>query len=63
MKNIVLVGFMGTGKTVVGKRLAEKLKMRYVSLDAMIVDKEGRTIEDIFREMERRILERLKRGW
>ncbi len=48
MKNIVLVGFMGTGKTVVGKRVARKLKMKYVSTDDIIEAKEKRTITDIF---------------
>ncbi|HBK52576.1 MAG TPA: shikimate kinase, partial [Syntrophomonas wolfei] len=28
-KNIVLIGFMGTGKSSVGQRLAEKLKMKF----------------------------------
>ena len=40
MKNIVLVGFMGTGKTVVGKKLAKKLKMKYISTDDIIEIKE-----------------------
>ena len=50
MRNIVLVGFMGTGKTAVGKVLAEKLNMRYVSIDGLIESREGRTIKDIFRD-------------
>ena len=48
MENIVLVGFMGTGKTVVANRVAEKLKMRYVNLDNIIEEKEGRPIREIF---------------
>jgi len=48
MKNIVLVGFMGTGKTVIGKALAEDLKMTYVSTDDLIEEKEGRLISEIF---------------
>ena len=44
MKNITLVGFMGTGKTVVGKRLAKKLKMKYVSTDDLIEAREKRAI-------------------
>lgn len=48
MKNIVLVGFMGTGKNVVGKRLARSLKMKYVSTDDIIEQKEKRAIKDIF---------------
>lgn len=48
MKNIVLVGFMGTGKTAVAKRLARKLKMRYINTDDIIEDRENRAISDIF---------------
>ena len=36
MKNIILVGFMGTGKSVVGKRLAKQLKMRFINTDDII---------------------------
>jgi len=48
MKNIVLVGFMGTGKSVVGKRLAKELKMRFISTDDIIEDMEKRPIAEIF---------------
>ena len=50
MKNIVIVGFMGTGKTVIAKRLAEEMKRSYVSTDDLIEKKENRTIRAIFRE-------------
>jgi len=50
MKNIVLVGFMGTGKTVIARRLAEDTGMTYVSTDDLIETREGRTINSIFRE-------------
>ena len=48
MRNIVLVGFMGTGKTVLARRLSEKLGMEYVSTDSLIEEKERRSISDIF---------------
>ena len=48
MRNIVLLGFMGTGKTVIAKKLAEKTGMQYVSTDELIVEKEGMNINDIF---------------
>lgn len=48
MKNIILVGFMGTGKTTIAAALANKLKMRYVSTDALIEKREKRTINEIF---------------
>jgi len=48
MKNIVLVGFMGTGKTAVGKQLAKKLDMRYVNTDNLIEAREDMPINEIF---------------
>lgn len=48
MKNIILVGFMGTGKTTIATKLANRLNVRYVSTDDMIEKKEGRTINEIF---------------
>ena len=48
MRNIVLIGFMGSGKTTIAARLANRLNMRYVSTDDLIEKKEGRTINEIF---------------
>jgi len=48
MKNIVLIGFMGTGKTTIAIELAHRLNMRYVSTDGLIEKKEKRTINEIF---------------
>lgn len=42
--NIVLIGYRGTGKSAVGKIVAERLKMKCVSMDARIVEKAGMTI-------------------
>ncbi len=47
-ENIVLVGYMGSGKTSVGKALAEKRQMNFIDLDEYIVEKEGRSINDMF---------------
>ncbi len=47
-KNIVLVGFMGTGKTSTGKSLAVKLKREFMELDNIIEQKEGVPIREIF---------------
>lgn len=49
-KNIVLVGFMGAGKTLVSKRLSEILKRPRVSIDELIVAAEQRSIAAIFAE-------------
>jgi shikimate kinase len=46
--NIVLVGFMGTGKSAVGERLAARLGFRFADTDALIVADAGRTIPEIF---------------
>lgn len=47
-KNIVLVGFMGAGKSATAEVLAVKLGFKRVSTDEMIVEQEGRAINDIF---------------
>lgn len=48
MQDIYLVGFMGTGKTAVGRYLAKSLGLELVDVDYLIVKKEGRSISDIF---------------
>ncbi|MDF7826644.1 shikimate kinase [Pontiellaceae bacterium B12227] len=50
MKNIVLVGFMGSGKTWVGKLIAERTGMPLLDMDALIVERAGKPINDIFAE-------------
>jgi shikimate kinase len=47
--NVILVGFMGAGKSVCGRRLAERLGRRFVETDDLIVAREGRSIPEIFR--------------
>lgn len=46
---IFLVGFMGSGKSTVGRRLAERLGWEPVDTDERVVEREGRSIEEIFR--------------
>ena len=48
-KNIILTGFMATGKTTVGKLLAEELGYKFVDTDDVIVERSKMTIPDIFR--------------
>jgi shikimate kinase len=48
--SIALIGFMGTGKSVVGGMLAARLGKDFIDLDAMIEEKAGRTIPEIFRK-------------
>ena len=49
-KNIYLIGFMGAGKTSVGKILAEKLRLEFYDLDELIEAECGKTISRIFSE-------------
>lgn len=45
--NIVLIGYRGTGKSEVGKILAQRLGMEYVSMDARIIEKAGMSVPEI----------------
>jgi len=45
---ITLCGFMGSGKTTVGKVLADALGCPFLDLDGLIVEKAGKSIPDIF---------------
>ena len=48
MKNIVLIGMMGCGKSTCGQLLAQKLGRELVDTDELIIQREGMTISDIF---------------
>ncbi|MEN6443446.1 MAG: shikimate dehydrogenase [Methanoregula sp.] len=50
MKRVVLVGFRGTGKTEVGKRLAREKNVPFFDTDDLIEQKTGRSIPDIFHD-------------
>jgi shikimate kinase len=62
--NVVLVGYRGTGKSVVGQRLAAQLNLHWVSLDAELQKKAGKTVPEIveqvgwpgFRDLEEEIV-------
>ncbi len=68
-KNIVITGFMGTGKSVVAKELARKLKMEFIDMDRIIEERQGLTISDIFarygenyfREQENKLVKELSK--
>ena len=63
MDNIVLCGFMGSGKTVVGKELAKILGVKFVDTDELIEKEQGVAIkaifaihgEDYFRDLEHEV--------
>jgi shikimate kinase len=59
-RNIVLVGFMGTGKTFVGKLLAERLGWRFVDSDHWIELRQNQTIPEIFRDHGEAIFRKLE---
>jgi shikimate kinase len=61
---IYLIGFMGSGKTTTGKKLAQKLKYNFTDTDSLFEEQQKQTIadfflihgEDKFREIEKKIL-------
>ena len=68
--NIALIGFMGTGKSAVGRALAEKLGREFVEMDSLIEKMAGKSIPAIFeqdgeiafREMEIEATKKVARG-
>lgn len=48
MQPILLIGFMGSGKSHIGKMLAQHLNLSFLDLDAVLESNEGRKIADIF---------------
>lgn len=70
MKNIFLIGMPSSGKSTLGKRMADTLHYRFVDTDRFIVREEGRSIADLFaqkgeayfREVERRVLRTIRPG-
>mgnify|MGYP003419568720 FL=1 len=50
MKNVVLMGFMGAGKTTIGRKLAKALECEFIDTDERIEIEQKRKISDIFAE-------------
>ncbi len=48
-KNLVLVGMMGSGKSLIGKILSKKLNFDFIDTDSQIEEKENKTIPEIFK--------------
>ena len=65
--NLALIGFMGTGKTSVGRLVADQLGFEFLDTDELIQVRTGRTIADIFakegepafRQLERQVVQEL----
>lgn len=70
MKNVVLIGFMGTGKTSTGRILAQRLGRSFVDIDKKIAEEAKQSIaaifqkegEAFFRAMEKAMVERVAKG-
>lgn len=70
MESIVLISFMGVGKTTTGQNLANKLKVPHLNLDTALTEKIGRSVSDYFekysgaafREQETQLLKELSRN-
>ena len=60
-ENVILTGFMGTGKTTAGRLLAEKLSREFIDTDAMIAGRAGQSIAEIFSEQGEARFRRLER--
>jgi len=66
-QNIILTGFMGTGKSAVGKKLAARLGRKFIDTDALIEQEAGMPIarlfsekgEPYFRELEQQVIARV----
>ena len=50
MNNIILIGFMGCGKSTIGRKLSEDLSMDYYDIDAFIEENTKMTIPEIFKK-------------
>ena len=65
--NIILIGFMGAGKTTIGRKLAKLLEYSFIDTDFEIEEDQGCSVNEIFkyggeecfRDMETRLLEKL----
>lgn len=59
-ERLVLTGFMGSGKTTVGRILAARLGWRFIDLDEVIEQQDGRKVADIFAESGEAAFRRLE---
>lgn len=62
MKNIILTGFMGTGKTTVGKLLAKQLDYDFIDTDALIEAQAGCSIPTIFQQQGETAFRQMERN-
>lgn len=62
-KNLVLIGFMGTGKTEVGRLLARLLSRRFVDTDQVIAQREKKAIAAIFQDQGEKYFRQLEKAF
>lgn len=62
-KNIYLIGFMGSGKTTVGKVLAEELNRNFIDIDEKIECDLGLTIPEIFKQNGETFFRKKEKKW
>jgi shikimate kinase len=60
--NIILIGFRGTGKTTIGKILAQRLDKGFIDADEYLEQKQGKTIKDIFAEGGEKLFRKIEAG-
>ncbi|MFT6864028.1 MAG: shikimate kinase [Akkermansiaceae bacterium] len=68
-RNIILIGFMGTGKSTIGRNLSQTFGYPLIDTDTLIVEQQGRTISEIFesegegafRDLETNLLHSLRK--
>ena len=60
VRNLALVGFMGTGKSSVGHLVAEELGFAFLDTDALIESRTGKTITDIFAQAGETVFRQLE---
>lgn len=60
MNHIVIIGFMGSGKTREGKRLAKDLNLPFIDVDRIITKKFNMSVKEVLKGLESRFTELLK---
>jgi shikimate kinase len=61
-KNIVLIGLMGSGKSMIARELGKRLKREVVATDGLVEAKEGQTIHEIFKSKGEAYFRNLEHG-
>jgi len=60
MKNIYLVGYMGSGKSTAGRAIARELNLQWIDLDEHLESKSGKTIAEIFSQQGEAVFRKME---